>query len=332
MSRYIVILRISASPLDRESVQRAMSQEDIERTLTRAQTLYYEAQFKDSVDLLLPVDAALRQQPAPVGLSISVKLQLALGYIGQNQTDEAKSVLQEVCVLDPEYSLDSNQFAPKVIALFDDVKAKQKQRPDVRHFCREIDRLSKSGDVAGTAHAGRDRQAPAASAPRPRDAAEVLFKQGLDAYKQENFARALEKLRGALKFRPDHDLAIQYAELAECQNENSPSSECFSTGGSILMLVNFRRLQAFIGDSSPRTLTECTTLALEQIRAEYRKAVSSKVESWNQSCSTRTPAALDTLRQETRELLPDPAIAARPGFETGSMRPGADCSAATTDP
>src|SRR5262245_10734997 len=103
-------------------VQLALSQDDIEGTLTRAQNLYYEARFKDSVDLLLPVDAKLRERADRIPQSISVKLQLALGYIGQNQTAEAKSVFQEVCALDANYTLDSDQFAPKVLALFDDAR------------------------------------------------------------------------------------------------------------------------------------------------------------------------------------------------------------------
>ena len=35
-----------------------------------------------------------------------------------------------------------------------------------------------------------------------------------------NLCRALEKFRGALRFRPDLDVAIQYAELAEWQNDD----------------------------------------------------------------------------------------------------------------
>src|SRR5262245_22308418 len=135
MFRYIAILSLMV-----------YSQEDFERTLTRAQALYYEARFKDSLDLLLPLDAVLRQRPDRVSLNINVKLQVALGYIGQNQIAEAKSALEEVCALDPEYSLDSTQFAPKVLALFDDAKAEHK-KAQCEAFCKELDRLSKSGDA-----------------------------------------------------------------------------------------------------------------------------------------------------------------------------------------
>lgn len=302
MFRYIVIIA-SVLILSIAGVQRAVSQEDVERTLGRAQALYYEAHFKDSVDILLPVDQALRQQPSRVGLSISVKLQLALGYIGQNQTEEAKSVLQEVCVLDPEYSLDSNQFAPKVLALYDDVKTKQKQTR-CETFCKEIDRLSKTGDVQGLLNLTRDT-GPGCVCGAAKDAAEVLFKQGLNAYKQENYAQALEKLRGALKFRPDHDLAIQYADLAESKIRLSIDRLLLDWRKSF-EAQEFPQAAAAYRQLESSNIERKADPSLQQIRVEYRKIVASKVESWNQSCSTRTSTGLAAIT----ELLPDPAIAA----------------------
>jgi Tfp pilus assembly protein PilF len=306
MFRYIVILSL-ALILSIAGAQRAMSQEDIERTLTRAQALYYEAHFKDSVELLLPVDAMLRQQPAGVSLTINVKLQLALGYIGQNQTDAAKSALQEVCILDPEYKLDSTQFAPKVLALYDDVKAKQK-KTRCESLCREIDRLSKSGDAEGLLNLKTDAGGGCVCG-AATDAAEVLFKQGVVAYKQEKFALALEKLRGALRFNPEHDLAIEYADLAESKIdfivERMPLDwrKHFDAREFPQATTAYRQLESL-------NIEGKANAALEQIRAEYRKAVVSKVASWNQSCSTRTSGALDALRQEANGLLPNPTLAA----------------------
>src|SRR5215510_8918641 len=145
MLRNIVVLSL-VLVISAGSVQRAFSQDDTERTLTRAQALYYEARFKDSVDLLLPLDATLRQQPNRVSQSISVKLQLALAYIGQNQVAAAKSIFQEVCALDANYALDASQFAPKVLTLFDEAKAEQK-KARCETLCISVDRLSKSADA-----------------------------------------------------------------------------------------------------------------------------------------------------------------------------------------
>ena len=192
-------------------LQGVSPQEDLESILSRAEALYYEARFKDSVELLLPVDVRLRQQPDHVSQRVRVKVQLALGYIGQNQTAEAKSVFQEVCALDDAYSLDSGQFSPKVLALFNDAKAEQKKaRCDA--FCEEVGKYSRSANVQELLRLARE-VAPDCTCEAAAGAADLLYTQGVEAYKREDYAQATEKFRAALKFRPQHDLAIQYAEL-----------------------------------------------------------------------------------------------------------------------
>jgi tetratricopeptide (TPR) repeat protein len=287
--------------------QGGSSQDDFESTLTRAQALYYEARFKDSVELLLPVDAVLREQPDHVSQRVQVKLQLALGYIGQNQIAQAKSVFKEVCVLDAAYSLDSSQFAPKVLALFNDAKAEQK-KDRCEAFCEEIDKYSRSGDVQGLFRLARETP-EGCTCEAAAGAAELLYTQGVEAYKREDFGQAIEELRAALKFRPQHELAVQYFELTESKAKLTVEQKS----------LDWRK--HFDAQEFPKAATVYRQLesvniegkadsALEQIRGEYRKAVSSRVESWNQSCAAGASLSLDTVRQQLRELLPNEKIAA----------------------
>jgi len=288
-------------------LQRSSSQDDVENTLTRAQSLYYEARFKDSVEMLLPVDATLRQQPDLVSQSIRVKLQLALGYIGQNQTAQAKSVFQEVCALDAAYSLDSTQFAPKVLALFNDAKAEQKKvRCDA--FCQKIGEYSRSADVHGLLRLAREPEEGCMCA-AAADAAELLYTQGVEAYKREDFAQATERLRAALRFRPQHDLAAQYAELTESKAKFTVEQKLldwrkhFDARDFPKAAASYRQLESVNMEGK-------ADAALEQIRGEYRKVASSRVESWNQSCASGTALSLDTFRQQSRDLFPNETIAA----------------------
>jgi Tfp pilus assembly protein PilF len=288
-------------------LQGVSSQDDFENTLTRAQALYYEARFKDSVELLLPVDAMLREQPDHVSQRVRVKLQLALGYIGQNQIAQAKSVFKEVCVLDAAYSLDSSQFAPKVLALFDDAKVEHKKdRCDA--FCEEIDKYSRSGDVQGLLRLARETP-EGCTCEAAAGAAELLYTQGVEAYKREDFGQATEKLRAALKFRPQHELAVQYFELTESKAKLTVEQKS----------LDWRKL--FDAQEYPKAATVYRQLesvnvegkanaALEQMRGEYRRAVSSRVESWNQICAAGGSLSLDTVHQQVRELLPNEKIAA----------------------
>ena len=64
------------------SLQVAAPQDDVNSALARAEQLYYEAQFRESIDLLLPIDAALGSQAEGLQDKIRVKLQLALAHIG----------------------------------------------------------------------------------------------------------------------------------------------------------------------------------------------------------------------------------------------------------
>jgi tetratricopeptide (TPR) repeat protein len=303
MLRNIVVLSLVLI-VSAGSVQRAFSQEDIERTLTRAQALYYEARFKDSIDLLLPIDATLRQQPNRVSQSISVKLQLALAYIGQNQIAAAKSVFQEVFVLDANYALDASQFAPKVLTLFDEARAEQK-KATCAAFCVSVDRLSKNADADGLLRLAQAGDGCACSA--VADAAELLYKQGVDAYKRDDFTQALRKLRAAVKFRPQHDLAVQYVELAESKVKVTVDR----------LVLDWRK--NFEAQEFPRAATLYQQLessnvdgkadaALEQMRGEYRKVAYAKLESWNQTCGSSGSPPLDTYRQQMKDLLPNEAI------------------------
>ena len=288
-------------------VQRVLSQDDVEGTLNRAQALYYEARFKDSVELLLPVDARLRQQPDRVAQSISIKLQLALGYIGQNQIAAAKSTFREVCALNGDYALDSEQFAPKVLALFEDARAEQR-KAKCDAFCVKLDQVLKEGDSQGLVRLSREADGNCLCGVGVA-AADLLYTQGVAAFKSDDNAQALAKLQAALKFNPRHDLAAQYAELAESKVKFTIDR----------LLLDWRK--SFDAQEYPKAATlyrqlESTNIegraatALEQMRGEYRRIASNKVEAWNFGCSGSASPSFETFRQETKDLLPNETIAA----------------------
>src|SRR5260370_9888291 len=103
----------------------AMSADAISDALTRAESLYFEAKFKDAIQLLQHADDLLRTRTDRMTDKINVKLQLALAHIGLNEAPLAKTSLRELFVIDPEYKLDPQQFPPKVLALADEAKWEQ---------------------------------------------------------------------------------------------------------------------------------------------------------------------------------------------------------------
>src|SRR5688572_19036949 len=103
-----------ASPAASDSLPSA----EIQAALSRAQKLYFAAEFQESILVLGPLDLALKDQPGRIPEAVKVKLQLALAHMGLDETDVAQMRFEELCRLDPVYVLDSFQYAPKVISLF----------------------------------------------------------------------------------------------------------------------------------------------------------------------------------------------------------------------
>src|SRR5215831_13696130 len=93
--------------------------------LARAEALYYEADFAKSIELLLRADELLSHQSGQLQEKTAVKLQLALGYIGLNDSARAKTYLGQLFALDPDRHLDPQMFSPKVIRLADEARTEQ---------------------------------------------------------------------------------------------------------------------------------------------------------------------------------------------------------------
>src|SRR5262245_32743312 len=128
------------------SLQTAAPQDDVNSALARAEQLYYEARFREAINLLLPIDAALGAQSEGLEDRIKVKLQVALAHIGLSETSAARDRFGEIADLDPSYSLDPKRYSDKVVALFDEVKTEH-DRGRCRVVCAEGDRLLDTGDA-----------------------------------------------------------------------------------------------------------------------------------------------------------------------------------------
>jgi hypothetical protein len=101
-------------------------QSDIDAQLNRSEQLYYQAKFKESVDLLTALDKSIQSRPVDSRQKVRLKLQLALGYFALEDVKSARSRFTEMCALDPKCSIDVEKYPPKVVSLFDEVKAAQR--------------------------------------------------------------------------------------------------------------------------------------------------------------------------------------------------------------
>jgi TonB family protein len=280
--------------------------DEVEEALAKAEVLYFEAQFAESIKLLLRVDELLRTRPDRLQERINVKLQLALAHVGLNDPQKAKSFLNELYAIAPDYSLDIQQFSPKVMTLAAQAKAEQ---DEIRCQAARTDARQKLD--AGNAKASFDlvssmkNKCDGLDLLEP-DLAELFYKQGIDAYKGGELVTAMQDFQSTLKLAPKHDLALQYMDLTKSKlqftadrlflqwQRNFDAHQLVQAGADYRLLVSLN--------------DEGNTQMIVDARTEYRKALSTLVESWNRACMRGDEAAMNNIKTDMSELLPEPTF------------------------
>ena len=306
MCRYIMTVLVILSIAIVAQATPPSPEDEIAQILTRAESLYFEAKFRDAIQVLQRADDLLKPQANRASDKIAVKLQLALAHIGLNEVPQGKARLRELFALDAEYRLDAQQFPPKVLALADEARAEQNElrcqaiRTDARKYLETgngMAFLSLSQAMKGKC-TGLEAMEP--------EAAEFLYKNGIEAYKAGRFSDALEKFRWALKLAPKHELAAQYVELTQGKLQVNADRQVLEWRKSLDARefkqadVRYSQIAASKDAPAPQALT--------QMRADYRNAVAVQLESWNRSCAAGDQTAMDSIRQQLPEHFSDASM------------------------
>jgi len=132
----------------------------------------------------------------------------------------------------------------------------------------------------------------------------LLFKEGLAAYKNSRMEDALDKFRAAQRLDPKQELAGEYVDLTISKLE---------VAADRALLAWRKDYGAGDFSSASRDYRELTSRAssdkIEEVRAEYRRALSKLVDSWNAACTKDDKAAMEQIRQQINAFLPEPAFA-----------------------
>jgi thioredoxin-like negative regulator of GroEL len=279
------------------------SADDPSEMLARAEALYYEAEFAKSVELLTRADEILRPQAGHLEEKINVKMQLALAFMGLNDISRAKTNLVELYALDSDHRMDPQVFAPKVVKLAEEAKAEQDEVrcQSILNDAQKQYAAGNSENLVKTIGAGKTK-CPGVSALSSK-AADLVFKEGLENYKKSQMTDALQKFRTALALDPGHDLAAQYVDLTERKLEFTADRALlawrkdFDAGEFALASSDYREL------ASLKNANE-----IESIQAEYRRAMSSSLESWNRSCAADDVPAMEKIRSQAASMVPFPSF------------------------
>lgn len=271
--------------------------------LARAEALYYEADFAKSIELLLRANELLGRQPDHLQEKAAVKLQLALGYIGLNDSARAKTYLGELYALDSDHRIDPQVFSPKVIRLADEARAEQNQvrcRSVMDDAQRQLGIGNTDGVVKLIGATGTKCSELAALNPK---VAELLYKEGLDSYKKNHMEEAVRKFRSALRLEPKHELATQYLELTQSKLEIAADRTLlawrkdFNAGEFALAARDYKDLVSL-----------STSETVDEVRLEYRRSLSNLADSWAGACANDDTSTMDQVRSRVNALLPEPSF------------------------
>jgi len=279
--------------------------DDPSEMLARAEALYYEAEFAKSVELLARADELLRPQTGHLQEKVNVKMQLALGFMGLNDINRAKASLVDLYALDSDHRIDPQAFAPKVVKLAEEAKAEQNELR-CRSLVNDAQKQYAAGNTDNLVNviASGKTKCPGVSA-LSSEAADLVFREGLEIYRKSQMPEALQKFRTALVLNPSHDLAAQYVDLTERKLEFNADRALaswrkdFDAGNFALAAVAYREL-ASMNNSK----------VVESIQAEYRRALSSQLDSWNRACATDDTPATERLRLQASAMVPFPSFGA----------------------
>jgi tetratricopeptide (TPR) repeat protein len=233
---------------------------------------------------------------------------LALAHIGLNEMMQAKARFSELCDLDSDYDLDPLQFAPKVLTLFSEAR-NEKVQAKCQAVCDEATKLLNEANAPALL---KLIQSSAESCPcllaLAKDAAELFYRDGLDAYKRGDFSQALQSFKTALSFNSQHELATQYIDLTQTKVQLAVDRlvlewrKHFDAREFAQAIASYRQLES-------ANLADKGTAAIDQIRTEYRKSVSAIADGWRRSCSDRQAVTPDAAREQATLMLPDLSIA-----------------------
>jgi tetratricopeptide (TPR) repeat protein len=284
------------------------AQTDVTTTFSLAQKAYYEARFEDALGLLLPLDAALKDNRERIKDRVAIKLQIALAQIGLNQTSEAKVRFTELYELDPQFGLDPQQYAPKVLALAQESKSLYTENR-CRLMCEQTDKDVKNGKADALFKEPGSAPACSCMLSLASKAVELIYSEALEANRQGDLVKAIQKLRTVLKINPEHDLASEYLDLIENKIKVA-ADRILLEWRSEFEKKDFSKASAKYRELASLDTENRAKPVLEQLRTEYRKTLTTMAQSWNTACNAGDTTAMTTIRTQAGQLLPEPSMGA----------------------
>jgi tetratricopeptide (TPR) repeat protein len=294
--------------LTQAASQSAPARDEIRDALKQAETLYYDARFNDSIELLLGLDDRLQKEPNRQQEQIAAKLQLVLAYVGLNRNDQAKAVMRQLYAIDKTYSLDPLLFAPKIIALADAAKAEA-----MTTHC-EADRSAvvksiEKGDIGVVVNRMQLIKSDCPDlAGMDSVVVDVLYQRAVESTKKAEYSEALRLFEAVLKLSPNNDLATQY--IAIVNNRVQLETERLA----LQWHKNFAAREFAAATAAYRELKTIglptSGEVIKKIDADYRSSIANQLQDSRKACERGDERGVTAIRAEIAQMLPEPSFGA----------------------
>lgn len=306
---YLAVLVLVAAVIFGALTLRLNAQQDVSAELSRAQSLYYEAKFQQSIDLLLDLQKRLGNAPSDSPQRVRAALYLGLAYIGLGQNERARDEFVQVCSLDRQYTLNPQEFSPKVLSLFQEARTSCLEN-SCGNSCKQLDSLIDAGNFAAAQSLlASSGDCPCVAAGRSR-LISTRFQKGREHYDQGRFGDAAREFAAILALDKTHELSLEYSKLAQ-QRLDLATQQTFSE-----WKLNFdtRQYDKAAAAYDRLTAPEAGPLAGQlaaQIEGEYQKSLAGLVVSWKAACAASDTVRMDAVRREAAAIAPRPALNAK---------------------
>jgi hypothetical protein len=279
--------------------------DEIRSALAHAEALYYGARFTEAIQLLERIDDLLETRSDRREDKLATKLQLALAHIALNDTNSARTFLVDVFALDANYQLDPKQFSPKVLELADQAKGDTRKRLCDAALADGQKSLASSNPAEVLALMDSLEFACPALTRVADEAADIAYKNGLEAFRSEDLPAALERFQIAANLSSSHEMAKQYVDLTLGKLQIAAGK---------LALQWQKELDSKQWKQAADTYQRIAGIPsteehVAQMNSTYLKVLDPLVESWNQSCTRNDEAGMSVIRSQVSDLIPHPEFA-----------------------
>jgi tetratricopeptide (TPR) repeat protein len=269
-------------------------QQDIKFEIARAESFYYQGQYKEALALLTPLDDKLKNAADNVDDRAKVKMLSGLNEVALGDNDLAHKRFLEFCNLVPNYVLDEKQYPNRVVTLF---KEAQQECAKCVEICERMESMTALGNTGAVADMKSDTEAcGCASKILARD--DAALKKGRELFAQGNFQESLKVFQVALTAIPVSTArreAVQSAQTkvnALAESAVAEWRQFFSSREFERAAATYDRIRS-LGTDTTGTARD----AVRQVTTQYQTTFQSVAANWDAACNKGDKVALLTIRE-----------------------------------